>query len=45
MTQVRLIKHVAVPKYGSFEVRLADRTHSKYFYWDDVAGRRLRPKV
>jgi len=43
MTQVRLIKHEAVPKCGSYEVRFADRTPSKFFYWDDVAGRRLRP--
>ena len=44
MTEVRLIKHEAVPKCGSFEVRFADRTPSKYFYWDDIAGRRLRPE-
>jgi hypothetical protein len=33
-----------VAKCGSFAVRFADRTPSKYFYWDDVAGRRLRPE-
>ena len=43
MGTIRLIKHEVVPKCGSFEVRFADRTPSKVFYWDDVAGRRLRP--
>jgi hypothetical protein len=44
MSTVRLIKHEAVPKCGSFEVRFSDGTPSKYFYWDDVPGRRLRPE-
>jgi hypothetical protein len=39
----RLIKREVVPKCGSFEVRFSDGTPSQYFYWDDVAGRRLRP--
>jgi hypothetical protein len=41
MGTIRLIKHEVVPKCPSFEIRFADRTPSKYFYWDDVAGRRL----
>ena len=39
---VRLIKHEAVPGSGSYEVRFADGQESKFFYWDDVPGRRLR---
>ena len=39
---VRLIKHGVVPKCGSFEVRFANGAPSKFIYWDDVAGRRLR---
>ncbi len=30
---------------GSFEVRLADGRPSRYFYWDDLPSRRLRPEV
>jgi hypothetical protein len=44
MSAVRLINHEAVPKCGSFEVRFSDGAPSKYFYWDDVPGRRLRPE-
>jgi hypothetical protein len=36
MSTVRLIKHEAVPKCGSFG------RPSKFFYWNDVPGRRLR---
>jgi hypothetical protein len=45
VASVRLIKHEAVPKCGSFEVRFSDGTPSRYFYWDDIPGRRLRPEV
>jgi hypothetical protein len=41
---VRIIKHEAVPDCGSFEVRFADGRPSVYFYWDDIASRRLRPE-
>jgi len=34
-----------VPKCGSFEVRFPDGRESRFFYWDDVAGRRLRPDL
>jgi hypothetical protein len=34
--RVRIIPHEAVPLCGSYEVR--------FFYWDDVPGRRLRPE-
>jgi hypothetical protein len=39
---IRLIKHEAVPRYGSFEVRFPDGKPSQCFYWDDVSSRRLR---
>lgn len=45
MTTVRLIKHEAVPKCGSFEVRFPDGRPSQYFYWEDIPGRRLRPEL
>jgi len=41
---VRLIKHEAVPRCGSFEVRFGDGRSSRLFYWDDEPGRRLRPE-
>jgi hypothetical protein len=44
MPNVRLIKHEAVPQCGSFEVRFPDGRPSRYFYWDDIAGRRMRPE-
>jgi hypothetical protein len=42
---VRIIPHEAVPVCGSFEVRFPDGRPSRYFYWDDIAGRRLRPDL
>lgn len=39
---IRIIKHEAVPKTGSYEVRFSDGRPSAYFYWDDIPGRRLR---
>ena len=42
---IRLIKHEAVPKCGSYEVRFSDGRPSKYFYWDDEPSRRLRPEM
>lgn len=41
---IRLIKHEAVPNCGSFEVRFSDGRASVYFYFEDIAGRRLRPE-
>jgi hypothetical protein len=41
---VRIIKHEAVPKCGSYEVRFSDGRPSEFFYWDDEPGRRLRPE-
>jgi hypothetical protein len=42
---IRLIKHEVVPKCGSFEVRFPDGRPSRYFYWDDIPGRRLSPNA
>jgi hypothetical protein len=38
---IRIIRHVAVPHTGSFEVLFSDARPSVYFYFDDIAGRRL----
>ncbi|MDA9410479.1 hypothetical protein [Bradyrhizobium sp. CCBAU 45384] len=40
-----LIKHEAVPDCGSFEVRYGDGRPSRYFYWDELPSRRLRPEA
>ena len=40
--RIRIIKHEAVPKCGSYEVRFSDGRPSKYFYWEDIPGCRLR---
>jgi hypothetical protein len=45
MPNVRLIKHEAVPKCGSFEVRFPGGAPSRYWYWDDLPSRRLRPDL
>jgi hypothetical protein len=42
---IRVIKHEAVPKCGSYEVRFPDGRPSRFFYWDDISGRRLRPDL
>ena len=43
--RIRIIRHEAVPQTGSFEVRFADGRPSRYFYFDDVLARRLRPDI
>jgi len=43
--KIRLIRHEAVPKTGSYEVRFPDGRPSRFFYWDDIPGRRLRPDL
>ena len=43
--RIHIILHEAVPKCGSFEVRFPDGRPSRYFYWDDIAGHRLRPDL
>ena len=39
---IRIIKHEAVPNSGSFEVKYSDGQPSRYFYFEDVPGHRLR---
>jgi hypothetical protein len=43
MPNVHLIKHEIVPKCGSYEVRV-DGLRSRFFYWEDTPGRRMRPE-
>ena len=43
--RIRIIRHSAVPDTGSYEVKFADGRPSQFFYFDDVAGRRLRPDI
>ena len=45
MSTVRLIKHEVISDCGSFEVRFEDGRPSRYFYWDDMPSRRLRPDL
>jgi hypothetical protein len=45
MPSVRLIRHEAVRRCGNFEIRFADGRPWRYFYWDDLAGRRLNPAL
>ena len=41
--RILVIKHeLSRSKCGSFEVRLADGRASRFFHFDDVAGRRVR---
>jgi hypothetical protein len=43
--RIRIICHSAVRQCGSFEVRFPDGRPSRYFYWDDIPGHRLRPDI
>jgi hypothetical protein len=43
--RIRIIKHEGVKDSGSFEVRFADDRPPRFFYWDDVARRRLQPDM
>ena len=42
---IRIIRHEAVQKTGSFEVRFADSRASRFYYYDDVLARQLRPDI
>ena len=45
LSAIRIFKHEAGPGCGSFEVRFPDDRPSQFFYWDDIAARRLRPET
>jgi hypothetical protein len=45
MANIRIIKHEAVPKCGSYEVRFDDGRTSVYFYFEDVPAAGLRPDL
>lgn len=45
MSEVRLIKHEVIPGCGSFELRFPDGRPSRYVYFEDLPGRRLRSDV
>ena len=46
MSDIRIIKHELFrSKCGSFEVHFADGRASKFFHFDDVPSRRLRPEM
>jgi hypothetical protein len=40
MTSARIIKHEAITRTGSYEVRFTDGWQSVYHYFDDDPGRR-----
>jgi hypothetical protein len=40
--RIQIIRHEVVPKCGSYEVRFPDGRPSKFFYWEDIPGRRIR---
>ena len=43
--RIHIIRHERLPQTGSFEVQFADNRPSKFFYFDDLPGRRLRPDI
>ena len=43
--KIKIIRHEAIPDCGSYEVRFPDGRPSRYFYWDDIPGRQLRPDL
>jgi hypothetical protein len=36
---IRLLRHEAVPKCGSYEIRFPDGRPSRFIYWDDTRKR------
>jgi hypothetical protein len=42
--KIRLIKHKVVPGCGSYELCFPDGRPSKYVYFENNPGRRLRPE-
>ena len=45
LEKIRLIKHEIIPDCGSYEVRYPDGRPSKYFYFENLPSRRLRPDL
>jgi hypothetical protein len=44
--RIRIVRHELFrSKCGSFEVRFSDGRESKFFHFDDVPSRRLRPEM
>jgi hypothetical protein len=43
--RVRILKQQTVPLCGSYEVKYPDGRPSRFFCWDDIPGRRLRPDL
>jgi hypothetical protein len=43
--KIKLIKHEVIPDCGSYEVRFPDGRPSKYFYFENLPSRRLRPDL
>jgi hypothetical protein len=41
--KIKIIKHEVVPDCGSYEVRFPDGRPSRYFYFENLRGRRLQP--
>ena len=39
--KIRVMKHEIVPDRGNYEVRFPDGRPSKYFYFENLSGRRL----
>ena len=37
--RIRILKHEAVAKCGSYEVRFSDSRPRKYFFWEDIPSR------
>jgi hypothetical protein len=43
--KIRIIKHEVIPDCGSYEVRFPDGRPSRYFYFENLPSRRLRPDL
>jgi hypothetical protein len=43
--RIRILKHQVITGTGSYEVRFPDVRKSKFFYFEDVPSRRLRPDM
>jgi hypothetical protein len=43
--KIRLLKHAIVPDCGSYELRFPDGRPSRYFYFENLPSRRLRPEL